>query len=303
LKSDSFESLFQKSGRSGLESRLKAGLGPSSTLVQDVNGDGIPDILVSDSGSNQVALLPGVGNGFFNDQNPKTFPVGSNPSQVMIGTFLPGPGQEILTVNAGSNDVTVISDFTGTSAVIQDFPTGGIEPVAALAVELVGQAVESLVVANSGDGLFTLLGDPAGLDLETTTTRTRTKPLRPTPATPPASWYPAPRPPSRRSRPSAGNRTSPAPRRPSLRPSRRSSPESRFGRCPSLSGSRNRPLPCRRPARFRVIPRGTGRRTGAGLDVTGRRDHDDRPGEPSGVSSRGGANAIVDPSACWSRSS
>ena len=43
------------------------------------NGDGIPDLLVSDSGSNQVRLLPGVGGGFFNDQNPTIFSVGNQP--------------------------------------------------------------------------------------------------------------------------------------------------------------------------------------------------------------------------------
>ena len=59
--------------------RLQAGIGPTSTVVEDVTGDGIPDLLVSDSGSNQVTLLPGVGDGFFNDQNPTIFPVGSNP--------------------------------------------------------------------------------------------------------------------------------------------------------------------------------------------------------------------------------
>jgi hypothetical protein len=148
--------------------RLQGGQGPTSTVVQDVNGDGIPDILVSDGNSNQVTLLPGVGNGFFNDQNPRTFPVGSNPNQIMVGTFLPGRGPEILTVNQGSNDVTVISDFTTFAPAFDTFSTGGIEPVSALAVEFAGQSFESLIVANTGDGLFTLLGGEEGLQVEQT---------------------------------------------------------------------------------------------------------------------------------------
>ena len=57
--------------------RLKAGSGPVSTVVQDVTGDGIPDVLVSNSQSNNVMLLPGVGGGFFNDQNPNVIPLPS----------------------------------------------------------------------------------------------------------------------------------------------------------------------------------------------------------------------------------
>ena len=59
--------------------RLKVGSGPVSTVVKDVTGDGIPDVLVSNSQSNNVMLLPGVGGGFFNDQNPTIFSVGNQP--------------------------------------------------------------------------------------------------------------------------------------------------------------------------------------------------------------------------------
>jgi len=152
--------------------RLQAGLGPTSTVVEDGPGNVFPDLLVSASGSNDVRLLPGVGNGFFIDSGPQvktfTLPAGSNPVQVMVGTFLPNQGPEILTVNRGSNDVTVISDFTSLTPVFDSFSTGGIEPVAAIAVTFSGEAQESLVVANEGDGLFTLLGGTDGLDLEQT---------------------------------------------------------------------------------------------------------------------------------------
>ena len=63
------------------------GIGPVSTVVGNFTGGVYPDILVSNSGSNNVALLPGVGGGFFNDQNPRTFAVGDNPGQVFVGNF------------------------------------------------------------------------------------------------------------------------------------------------------------------------------------------------------------------------
>jgi hypothetical protein len=146
--------------------RLQSGFGPTSTVVQDVNGDGHPDLLVSDSGSNDVRLLPGVGNGFFNDQNPSTFPVGTTPMQVIVAPVLPNqPGPEIVTVNRSSNDITVISNFNSTAPVFDTFSTGGVEPLEAIALEFPGQALDSLLVANS-DGVFTLLVGADGLVVE-----------------------------------------------------------------------------------------------------------------------------------------
>jgi hypothetical protein len=152
--------------------RLQAGNGPTSTVVENVNGSSFPDLLVTDGGSNQVRLLPGVGGGFFIDSGPqvKVFPLAakSDPVQVMVGDFLPNQGPEILTVNRGTNNVTVISGFNSSTPVFDNFPTGGIEPVEAIAVRFTGQSLESLVIANGGDGLFTLLGGAAGLEEEAT---------------------------------------------------------------------------------------------------------------------------------------
>ena len=62
-------------------------------------------------------MLPGVGGGFFNDQNPTIFPVGSNPGPLFVGSFDGKP--DLVTVNAGSNDLTFISDFMGSSPVTE----------------------------------------------------------------------------------------------------------------------------------------------------------------------------------------
>ena len=75
--------------------RLQAGLGPTSTVVENVPGNPFPDLLVSDSGSNQVRLLPGVGDGFFNDSGPqvKTFSSRGERSRPGHGRHLPAqPG-------------------------------------------------------------------------------------------------------------------------------------------------------------------------------------------------------------------
>ena len=53
--------------------RLKSGGdGPIAITVRDLSGDGTPDLVVTNGGSGTVTLLPGVGQGFFDDQHPET---------------------------------------------------------------------------------------------------------------------------------------------------------------------------------------------------------------------------------------
>jgi len=59
--------------------RLKSGGdGPIAVFFQDLGSNGIPDLAVFNGGSGTVIKLPGVGRGFFNDQDPLTlFNLGS----------------------------------------------------------------------------------------------------------------------------------------------------------------------------------------------------------------------------------
>jgi hypothetical protein len=137
--------------------RLKAGDGPVKTAVGDLFGSGVQDLVVADSGSNDVRVLPGIGNGFFNDQNPTVYPVGTNPAWLFVGNFTGGAGQDIATVNAGSNDITVISQLASGAPVMQSVSSGGIDPTAGFQVELTANGQDGLVVANNGSGSFSLL--------------------------------------------------------------------------------------------------------------------------------------------------
>ena len=138
------------------------GIGPVSTVVGNFTGGVYPDILVSNSGSNNVALLPGVGQGFFNDQNPRTFAVGDNPGLVFVGNF--DGRTDLVTVNAGSNDLTLISGFLGADAVTTPIYSGGTDPTAAFSFSA-GSGFDDLVVGN-GDGVLALFeGSDQGLTL------------------------------------------------------------------------------------------------------------------------------------------
>jgi hypothetical protein len=142
------------------------GVGPVSTVVGNFLGtNSPPDILVTNSGSNNVALLPGTGVDFFNDTNPQTFPVGTGPGQIFVGNFNGSTG--LLTVNSGSNDLTLISNFAENPETTT-ISSGGVDPGDAFAFET-SNSFDDLVVANSGDGEFALFeGGPGGLSLTTT---------------------------------------------------------------------------------------------------------------------------------------
>jgi len=152
------------------------GTGPVSTVVGYFTpGSAYQDILVSNSGTNNVALLPGVGGVFFNDQNPQTFAVGTNPGPLFVGSFDGKP--DLVTVNAGSNDLTLISDFMSADYVTSTISSGGTEPDAAFSFST-GSGFDNLVVGNGGDGVLALFeGSEQGLTL----TYSETNPDLPSP--------------------------------------------------------------------------------------------------------------------------
>jgi hypothetical protein len=139
-----------------------------STVVGHFTGGAFPDILVTNSQSNDVVLLPGVGQGFFNDQNPRVYSVGIDPGPTFVGNF---DGQtDLVTVNAGSNDLTLIANFEGSNPTTSTIASGGVEPDTAF-VFSDGTGFEDLVVGNAGDGVLSLFeGGPDGLGLTSTAT-------------------------------------------------------------------------------------------------------------------------------------
>ena len=164
------------------------GFGPVSTVVGDFGGNGMPDLLVTNSQSNDVVLLPGLGNGFFNDQNPTIFhagsalgqtpvmfPVGNSPVTSFVDKF---NGQnDLVTVDSGSNALTLISGFGGPDPVTSTIASGGLQPDTAFAFSS-GSGFENLVVGNAGDGTLALFeGGPSGLSL----TSAQSDPNLPTP--------------------------------------------------------------------------------------------------------------------------
>jgi len=148
------------------------GLGPTDVAIADVpgaDGSGLPDLLVSNGQSNNVSILVNRGNGFFINQSTATAPpllTGNDPQQVFVGHFTGGGGLDLVTVNAGSNDVTLIANFL-TNPVTSTIGSGGTFPVAAIEADVTGNGISDLLVANAGTGfLELLLGSPGGFEAE-----------------------------------------------------------------------------------------------------------------------------------------
>jgi hypothetical protein len=163
--------------------RLQAGEGPVATTVAKVNGS--TDLIISNSVSNDVWIEPRSG-GSFNDHDPVKLPVGTTPGPILVGDFTAPPnlagsaGLQIAVVNADSNNVTIVSDFTTADPVFKNFSTGGLDPSAAFAVGLGSNGLQGLVIANTGDGTISLLGGNAGaLDVEGILTASQTGLPRP----------------------------------------------------------------------------------------------------------------------------
>ncbi len=122
-----------------------------STVVGYFTGPTVPDILVTNSQTNDVALLQGVGQGFFDDTNPPKYFVGTDPGPTFVGDF---NGQtDLVTVNAGSNNLTLISDFDGADSVTTTISSGGVDPATAFEFSS-DTGLDDLVVGNAGDGVL-----------------------------------------------------------------------------------------------------------------------------------------------------
>ncbi len=153
--------------RLSLKTATEQGIGPVATAVVPAKNGGQPSLAVSMSGSNQVWVIPGVGGGFFDDQNPTIFPVGTDPGQLFLGNFDGTPG--LATINAGSNDLTLVSNFLSGAPVTESISSGGVDPVAGFMAPS-GNGFDSLVVANNESGSFALLeGGASGLTMTSTT--------------------------------------------------------------------------------------------------------------------------------------
>jgi hypothetical protein len=83
-------------------SPFTAGKTPYSVMVGDFDGNGVPDLAVSNSGDNTVTVLPGTGTGAFNATAGSPIAVGKGPYAVVVGDFNGDGIQDLATANAAA---------------------------------------------------------------------------------------------------------------------------------------------------------------------------------------------------------
>lgn len=129
-----------------------------SVAVADLNGDGKPDLVVANQGTNTVAVLLGNGDGTF--QQPLSYdPGGVHPSSVAVAD-LNGDGRpDLVVATAGNGDVGVLlGNGDGTFQSAKTYLSGGVEAFAIAVADMNHDGAPDLVVTSLSNNLDGTVG-------------------------------------------------------------------------------------------------------------------------------------------------
>ncbi|MBV8233825.1 MAG: VCBS repeat-containing protein, partial [Planctomycetaceae bacterium] len=143
-------------------------MAPGAVTEADLNGDGIPDLIVANSCGNDVLIYPGLGNGQFGPA--QAFAVGTDPVGITVADLNGRP--DLVVADEGSNDIAVLLNvptpgggftFTNGPRLQLKTPTKqGIGPVATTVLTPPGGGPADLLVSNSGSNDVWLLPGVGG---------------------------------------------------------------------------------------------------------------------------------------------
>jgi hypothetical protein len=135
------------------------GVSPISIAVGDFNGDGLPELVTADSGSNSVTILFGIGDGNFRPAPHSPVPVGHNPECVAVGDFNSDNKTDLAVANYSDGTVTILlGNGDGTFTPAANSPvTVGRSPLSIAVGDFSDDGIPDLAVANVTDNTLTIL--------------------------------------------------------------------------------------------------------------------------------------------------
>ncbi|CAF4258355.1 unnamed protein product [Rotaria magnacalcarata] len=137
------------------------GTSSQSLNVVDVNGDGKPDIIVVNYGSDNVGVLLNIGNGTFAAQ--ATYSTGYWPS-IVVAVDVNGDGKpDIIVANSGSNNTGVLLNTGNGTFAAQTTYSIGYCPISVVAADVNDDGKPDIIVANyASDNVGVLLNTGNG---------------------------------------------------------------------------------------------------------------------------------------------
>ena len=151
--------------RFAAQQTFAVGSGPTSVTAADVNGDGKPDLIVTNGNDNTVSVLlnttaPGATTPSFAAQ--QTFATGSFPNSVTVADINGDGKPDLIVANENDNTVSVLLNTTAPGAAKpsfaaqQTFATGS-EPFLVTAADVNGDGKPDLIVANNNGNTVSVL--------------------------------------------------------------------------------------------------------------------------------------------------
>ena len=131
--------------------------------VADLNGDGIPDLIVANGLGNNIFVYLGLPSGQF--ASPQEFSVGADPVDITVSDLNGDGVPDLVVVNKQSNDLSIFfGQAHGDNWTLTSGPTlqVGAEPVATTVADVNGDGIPDILVANSASNNVYLLRGEGG---------------------------------------------------------------------------------------------------------------------------------------------